>query len=130
MARIHAAKSISCTDAHRHRNVNGSVTITMRVRIKLKGQNITMETQSVRSTVREVLIVIEDSIKYLNTVKISLTLLRSASSVGQILNAVLICHSVESSCFTNNTVSSFRELHMCVTQLSVECLWETLFFTI
>ena len=84
------------------------------------------------ATVREVLVVIEDSVQYLDTVdsnevdRISLAFLRSASSLGQILNTILMCG--ESGRFTDATVDSLRELHMCVTHLAVK--WETRLFQI
>lgn len=89
-----------------------------------------METESLHVTVRGVSVVIEDSVQHLSTVdiheidRISLALLRCSSSLGQILNAALICG--ESSRSADDTVSSLRELHMCVTQLSIE--WETRLF--
>ena len=82
------------------------------------------------ATVRELLVVIEDSVQHLGTVdinevdRISLAYLRSGSSLGQILNTILMCG--ESGRFADATVDSLREHHMCVTHLAVK--WETRLF--
>ena len=88
-----------------------------------------MEDEAIHVTVRDMLDVIEDSMRQSNTMDyhevdgVSFALHHSSSSLGQILNDVLIYgdHLLEV-----NIISSVRELHMCVTHLSVE--WETRLF--
>ena len=66
--------------------------------------------------------VIEDSIRQSSTVDydgVSIALHCSSLSLGRILNDVLMCGHYLGS----NIVSSLRELHICMTHLSVE--WET-----
>lgn len=87
-----------------------------------------MDVQAVHGTVRDVLEVIQDSTRHLNTVdfeevdRISLAFNRSSFSLGQILNAALVCGE-SNACFQGGIITSLRELHMCVTQLFIE--WET-----
>lgn len=87
-----------------------------------------MDVQAIHATVRDVLDVVQDSTQHLNTVdfeevdRISLAFNRSSFSLGQILNAVLVCGE-SNVCFHGGIISSLRELHMCVTQLFIE--WET-----